>query len=301
MKTEVTVLADSVSPAGVRLTTLLCIYPRFIHSEMLRHRMFSHSVASSRAIPTERNIEQVRTEPFIPSTFNRRVKGMGVGAEFDVVERDEAERLWRIAAMGMADVAYKLNKLGLDKSRANRLLEPFLYVADIITATEWDNFFALRDHPAAQPEFQELAGKMRIAMETSTEIQNLDFGAWHLPLVSAKEMWDGAGDGPVDWDKWKKVSASRCAAISYHKHAADEDQEASLARFARLADATPPHLSPLEHVARPLEHSDRAWLRADQISSTFVGNLKGWLQFRKEYENEGRADLLMTAAVQGGA
>ena len=34
------VLLDSVSPAGVRLTTMEARYPRFIHAELLTHRVF---------------------------------------------------------------------------------------------------------------------------------------------------------------------------------------------------------------------------------------------------------------------
>src|SRR5260370_5750276 len=34
------ILLDSVSPAGVRLTTMEVRYPRFIHSEQMTHRVF---------------------------------------------------------------------------------------------------------------------------------------------------------------------------------------------------------------------------------------------------------------------
>ena len=49
---SVRVLLDSVSPGGVRLVTMEARYPRFIHSEILTHRMFSRNAASSRALPT---------------------------------------------------------------------------------------------------------------------------------------------------------------------------------------------------------------------------------------------------------
>ena len=34
------IIADSISPSGVRLTTLELQYHRFVHSEMMTHRMF---------------------------------------------------------------------------------------------------------------------------------------------------------------------------------------------------------------------------------------------------------------------
>ena len=46
------VLLDSVSPAGVRLTTLEVTFPRFVLAEFNTHRVFSRNSASSRAIPT---------------------------------------------------------------------------------------------------------------------------------------------------------------------------------------------------------------------------------------------------------
>lgn len=289
--TTVEILADSVTPDGVRLTTMLCVYPRFIHSEMLRHRMFSHSVASSRAIPTEKNIERVRTDPFVPATFNKRVKGMGVGEAFDEKTRADAERGWRRAAESASDYAYFLNDLGLDKSRANRILEPFLYVTDIITATEWGNFFALRDHAAAQPEFQELAQAMRRAMDEESEPLVINYGEWHLPLVHDFPY----NDMNVDWDHWKRISAGRCARVSFDKQGESESHDATLDRARRLIASG--HLSPFEHVARPYtEVETQIAENFAQLAATreddwtpdpaFCGNFRGWVQMRKEFPNE---------------
>ncbi|HEV2643681.1 MAG TPA: hypothetical protein VGT98_13280, partial [Candidatus Elarobacter sp.] len=51
------VLLDSVSPAGVRLTTMEARYPRFIHSEVMTHRVFSRNSSSSRAVPIRKMID----------------------------------------------------------------------------------------------------------------------------------------------------------------------------------------------------------------------------------------------------
>lgn len=270
----VEVLADSRNDSGIRLTTLLCRYPRFIHSEMLRHRMFSHSVASSRAIPTETLIKQVREDPFVPAEFNQRVKGMGVGDALPAEDAALAEETWRSAAKSAADYAEYVCNIGLDKSRVNRLLEPFLFVWDIITATEWDNFFALRTDKAAQPEFQFLANMMLDVMDrhVADHVEPFD---WHLPMVDPQEM------GGESIEIWKKVSASRCARVSFDNFKAEPVQQ-SLARAELLMKSG--HLSPFEHVARPIS-SQLKW----------CANFRGWEQFRKAFPNEDRFDRIIAA------
>ena len=60
------VICDSISPSGVRLTTMELNYHRFIHSEFMTHRMFSRNASSSRAIPTTKMLEQIRSNPAMP-------------------------------------------------------------------------------------------------------------------------------------------------------------------------------------------------------------------------------------------
>jgi len=285
---DVKVLADSISPDGVRLTTLQCRYPRFIHSEMLRHRVFSHSVASSRAIPTEKQIERVRNDPFVPETFNKRVKGMGVGEALDLSKQHACREEWIAAAEAAVIAAERLNEIGIDKSRANRLLEPFIWVDDIITATEWDNFFALRDHPAAQPEFQIIAQLIRAALKVS-EPESLGYGDWHLPLVTDDEKFEADDNrvmerGGLSVDDLKLISASRCARVSFDTHEQYEEIQRSLDRAEMLISSG--HLSPFEHVARPIEDDDA-------LVTPWCGNLRGWFQFRKEFPCEDNFGALM--------
>ena len=78
------VLLDSVSPAGVRLTTMEARYPRFIHSELLTHRVFSrNSSSSSRAVPIRKMIDAVRTDPAMPVWWGRNQAGMQAFAELE--------------------------------------------------------------------------------------------------------------------------------------------------------------------------------------------------------------------------
>ena len=276
------VLADSLSPDDVRLTTLEVTFPRFILAEINTHRMLSRNSASSRAIPTEKLIDRVRNAPFIPETFNKRVKGMSVGRALFDDEATQARIHWIAASEEAARYAERLMSLDVDKSRANRLLEPFLWHTAIISATEWDNFFALRDHPAAQPEMQIIARMMREVIEMSHP-NLLDYGEWHLPLVYESDR------RVLEIEALKMVSASRCARVSFDKHTDDEPLAATIDRAQRLRESG--HFSPFEHVARPVDDHGAAGGVPDygmwNVEWTdFVGNFRGWVQMRKEIPHE---------------
>lgn len=298
------VLADSISPDGVRLTTVVATFPRFILSEVNTHRTLSRNSASSRAIPTEKQIQRVLDDPFVPMTFNQRIKGMGVGDVLDPQYQTMARAEWLGARDSAVRHASFINDLNVDKSRVNRLLEPFLWHTAIISATEWSNFFALRDHPAAQPEFQEIARMMQVSIEES-EPKQLNYGWWHLPLVSDLELRDLCavrqnllGDDDRDIvGFYKKISASRCARVSFDKHTEGESFEATIQRADRLLTAVPPHLSPFEHVARPLEPEDYGtYYHGCSPEEAYVGNFRGWVQMRKEIKDEDDARKIIDAA-----
>jgi hypothetical protein len=215
--------------------------------------MLSRNSASSRAIPTEKHIQRVLDHPFVPLTFNKRVKGMGVGDELEADLADFARLVWEAqrdaAVSGAKMLSHKI--LDVDKSRANRLLEPFMWHTAIVSATEWDNFFALRDHPAAQPEFRILAEMMREEYEQS-DPTFINQGEWALPLTPDFPMEDMR----PDWDRWKKISASRCARVSYDRHTDSEPIETTVERAERMLVQIPPHLSSFEHVARPFTDAE---------------------------------------------
>jgi len=294
------ILADSMSPDGVRLTTFEVVFPRFILAEFNTHRMLSRNSASSRAIPTEKLIERVRENPFVPETFNRRVKGMGVGEALDTEAAKDARMVWLNAAEAAAICAESLMEIGIDKSRANRLIEPFMWHTAIVSATEWDNFWGLRDHPAAQPEMQITARLMREVYDASFP-QVLDYGWWHLPLVTPDELnWlctvrsgNEADTIRETVEQFKKVSASRCARVSFDKHTDTEPLADTIARAERLMNSVPAHLSPFEHVARPQQPSDLGPVQGVH----FWGNFRGWVQMRREIPNEDNALRMIEAAV----
>lgn len=253
------VLLDSISEAGIRLTTLEVTFPRFVLAEFNTHRVLSKNSASSRAVPTSKFIQRVEEEPVIPVEWGRNQKGMSASEQLSDEDKVEAERAWLDARDCAVEQVQKLQHLGVHKQVANRLLEPFLWHTVIITGTEWENFFELRCSPNAQPEIREAALRMRDAMNESTPTL-VRQGEWHMPLIQPDER-------SLDLETLKRISVARCARVSYLTHEGKREIEKDLELYERLKHDR--HLSPFEHVAMPA--SDGA----------FHANFRGWIQMRE--------------------
>lgn len=260
------VIADSITSTGVRLTTIEYTAPRFILAEFNTHRVFSRNAGSSRAIPTTKLIERVVDTPVIPM-WSRNKPGMqGV---FDVTTEEEAEwtKIWLEARDDAVKHAKRLAEVKAHKQSVNRVLEPYMYYKGVVTSTEWANWFALRDHEAAQPEIAMLARAFREAMDASIP-RLLDEGSWHLPYVFEDELH-------LDLPSQIKVSVARCARVSYKTH--DDDKVSVLEKDIKLYDdlLAEKHMSPFEHQACPDPFFEEEYLS---------GNFSGWVQFRKLLE-----------------
>lgn len=274
------VIADSISEFGKRITTLEITCHRYILAEMNTHRVFSRNFSSSRAIPTAKLLEMVRNDPAMPVHWGKNQPGMQAKEELTGAARTEAETLWRQAANNAANIAEQLagNRINCHKQIVNRVLEPFLFVTGIITSTEWDNWFELRDHEDAQPEICVLAKEMRNAI-TSSAPKLIKFGDWHLPYITDEEKNLDFFKIPANKNMLQKISAARCCRVSYLKHdGTSPNIDEDLALFMRLAGSVPIHSSPLEHVATPLNCDGR---------TNLSGNFFGWNQYRHIYtQNE---------------
>jgi len=267
------ILLDSVSPAGVRLVTMEARYPRFIHAELMTHRVFSRNAASSRAIPIKKMIAAVRDDPAMPVYWGKNQTGMSARREIDGPARDRAEAEWQRALHNALETAERLSdsEIDLHKQLVNRILEPFAWITVIITATEWSNFFTQRTHEDAQPELRHLALLMLEAFDESTPAA-VAAGDWHLPLLQDDER-------PLDAETKCKLSVARCARVSYLTHAGLRDREKDLELYERLVGGgANGHWSPFEHVATPLREPE-GW----------SGNLRGWKQYRKTFAAENAA------------
>jgi len=284
MGIEVKIIADSISPAGKRITTFQLRYQRFFHSELMTHRMLSRNASSSRAIPVSKMLSQVWNDPAMPVYWGSNKAGMQAGSELTGFKRKVAEAMWVGAGRAMCVASWVMMKLGLHKQITNRILEPWQYISVVVTATEWDNFYALRNHKDAQPEFRALAASMMYGLNNCTPTL-LQEGEWHLPYVSDDEIQDAKWVG--SYHLLPKLSAARCARVSYNKHdgtkpSMDDDLELYNQLMTRpytdkrgntYGDGDPIHASPVEHQA--MAHAN---------SSLPSGNFVGWIQLRKLIE-----------------
>lgn len=280
------VLRDSVSPDGVRLTTMEVTFPRIVLAEFNTHRVFSRNSASSRAIPVEKMLNKVIDDPFIPIYWGKNQKGMQAEQELTEEEQKTAEEAWLIARSHAVADAARLFSLGIHKQITNRLLEPFLWHTVIVTATEWDNFWGLRCSKDAQPEIRKIADMMRELYVASVP-QPVNYGDWHLPLVDPSEEFDLLASG-MSIDDVCRVSVGRCARVSYLTHDGKRDPKADIELALRLQ--TSGHMSPSEHAARPFTMTEVA--AAPRGCKAFCGNFRGWVQKRKELPNE--SNFLLT-------
>lgn len=283
MTIEVKIIADSISPVEKRITTFQLRYQRFFHSELMTHRTLSRNASSSRAIPVAKIISQVWNDPAMPVYWGQNKAGMQASSELTGWRKWLAKAVWTGTGKIACVAAWCMMKVGMHKQISNRILEPWQYISVVVTATEWDNFFALRDHKDAQPEFRALAHEMHLQLAMS-EPAPLDWVEWHLPYITADEieiskMMGSYGDLP-------KRSAARCARVSYNKHdgtkpTIEEDMELYNQLMTRpytdkrgntYGDGDPIHASPVEHQAYPLQET------------AISGNFVGWQQLRKIIE-----------------
>jgi thymidylate synthase ThyX len=260
------VIADSISPRGDRLTTMEVQCHRFVLAEFNTHRAFSRNSASSRAIPFKKQLERMEELGLAyPLRWPREQKGMQGGDEFDNEDIVQFRRLWEMSARSMVDAARAAHGAGLHKSVVNRLLEPFMWHKIIVSATEWENFFSQRVSPLAQPEIRVVAEKMMTALYKS-EPDELDYGDWHTPYIQPGENLEVDHQNDL-----LRISAARCARVSYLTHEGKRDLNADIDLYEKLVTASPPHWSPLEHVATPTSGLG---------DNNGTGNFSGWRQLR---------------------
>lgn len=259
------VIADSIDPDfGVRLTTIEATMHRFVLAEFNTHRVFSRNSASSRAIPIDKQISRVLQTPAYPVEFGTNQPGMQAGPPLEGIALLTAKDMWFEAAKAAVNFARELQDLGVHKQVTNRLLEPFMWHTVIVSSTEWENFFHQRCSPLAQPEIRCAAELIQEAYNSSTP-KKLGAGEWHTPYILDDEQeWS--------WEEKKRISAARCARVSYLTQNGERDPAEDLKLYERLVSADPPHASPLEHVATPFEF--------DAYRAPQLGNFDHWLQLR---------------------
>ena len=309
------VVADSHNVWGARLTTFRLHYPRFIHAEFMTHRMFSRNASSSRAIPVNKVLEQVREQPATPIHWGKNQAGMQADYESEApvnfqgyarsengdyvdVEFDRNDA-WIEGAESAAFFAESFNNAGYHKQVVNRILEPYQFMNVVVSATDFNNFFYLRDHPDADPNIRELAHCMRQAYANSVPTL-LRHGEYHTPYVESRRDESGvlkyyADDVEISTEEACKISASCAAQASYRR--LDTRLQKAIEIYDRLAGSEPIHASPFEHVATPFsEEEQMARTKAlnvleeagvdNAVQVMYKANFNGWSQIRKQLPNE---------------
>lgn len=282
MAVQVKVISHSISPNHtIPLITMSLRYWRPIHSELMTHREFSRCASSSRAVPVRKMLAQVWNDPALPIHWGVNRPGMQAREQLKGWRLWAAKKIWTLAGRTACALVYLLDKLGLHKQVANRLLEAWQYISVLVTFSgDGANFYGLRDHDAAQPEFQELAKAMRHEMSNSTPTL-LEEGEWHLPYVTRGEQYT------LGTIMLRKLSTARNARVSYLTH---DKKNPDLVKDVELHDTlvgmVPKHASPSEHLAFPDKYSPIfGWAKPH-----LHGNLTGWIQYRKILESDNLED-----------
>ena len=286
---SVKILAYSISPEGVPLITFELEYPRFILAELNTHCMLARNTASSRAIPIETVIELIQSDPVMPVYWGKKNRGMSAIEEIEDIE--SAKKVWLDLRDSAIKAAKEFDKLQLHKQIANRILEPWIMAKTVLSGTEMANFFHLRYHKAAQPEFRVLAQEMYEAVKNASPTI-LQYGEWHLPYVDSYRCEDGKlhyfiNDQEISLQQAQKLSASCCAQVSYRK--LDESIDKADKIFSTLIESSPSHASPVEHQATPINpngNSLEGITHMDRNGMPWSAKFRGWIQFRKLIENE---------------
>ncbi len=253
---EVKVLLDSVNPyTNVRLTTLHCVYPQFIHQQVLTHRMFSRNSSSLRAI----SFDRITDWDLVLPTWTEEKKGMQGSIVTDDLTNDKADSLVKELYIKTQQICKQLQELGIHHQNINDYLRPFTNIHTVITATDFENFFQQRLHESTKPDMQHLAQLIYDALEEAKPKEEL----YHVPMV--EDLKPEAG---FYFNEVRLISAARLARISYFKWQDDPQKDLELAK--KLIENN--HPSPFEHIAFA------------QQDNQYYANFKSWKQLRKVLE-----------------
>ena len=256
---QVKVVASSVFPlTGDVLTTMEIVVPGTMLEYIYKHRMFSCTNTSEYMLSAREILESIRDNPYVP-TF-RELKSVDSGLAV-------AQKQWLELRDAAARQASEYITTGLDHY-AKALLRPFSWQTVVVTATEWEHFFALR-HNDKLTEIQVIAQLMYQA-HSEGQPQIINSGEWHLPYIEFEEL---------GVDQVQKISVARCA------HPGERSSQDNIEIYEQLLKIG--HFTPLEHVATPdtrifYRLQDYARILHDDWSfRQSHGNFRGWRQLRK--------------------
>lgn len=319
------VLADSICPKGNRLTTFEISYPRLILAELNTHQMLPKNSASSRAIPFAKMSENLTGAPvrFGANQSGMQDKGEDFSREIydDYGSSYTPDYYWNEAKISALMYSKNFHDAGYHKQVYNRLTEPFQMMKTVISGTEWDNFFWLRNDEAADPTIAELACCMQEEMELSEPVK-LKAGEWHLPYVdyffvededmtgnTLQQFYQEDEDGVayyITTEQAITMSVARTAAVSFRN--VDYGLEKCQQVFDRLLNGGKIHGSAFAHAAKVMNDKfvssgerlsegdinvsskPNSWeegiTHMDREGNLWSAHYKGFIQYRKLIKGE---------------
>lgn len=312
------VVAHSISSTtGQEIITFELEMWRGVLAEFNTHNALSKNTSSSRAIPVASMNSNILSDIGMPYRFGKKNSGMQDAGEHDApvfvggVEMS-AREAWAAAVETMVMFSEAFDEAGYAKQICNRLTECGQTSKVVMTATDLENFYWLRDHHMADPTIEALAKAIKKAHKDSNPVM-LEPGDWHTPYYGEgfwrKNGFQSAGlinardKAQVTLEDALAISASCCAQASYRK--LDDTLEKAKGVVARLnlgVDLSEPcHASPTEHQGTPIakgytnDPSDDAdglnllhpctWqegithITRDGVFGS--GNLKNYIQYRQ--------------------
>lgn len=334
------VLKHSISPQGINLLTFEVSYPRIVLAELNTHGMICKNSSSSRAIPFEKMAQSLTGRPvrFGANQAGMQDKGEEYDAQVNILDYEHdggptdgtmmavfyttpPDEAWRIAQERALELSEAFYKAGYHKQVYNRLTEPFQMMKTVLTATEYANFFWLRDHDAADPSLRELARCMHEAAKMSKPMLLLP-GEWHLPyLMSHRRIQDDVLEYSIFSEEEGcqlvipledaiKVSTARCGAVSFRN--IDYGVEKSRSVCDKLVGDLRKHGSAFQHQGTPMqalqcETEDsscvndpwypRSWeegiTHADRYKQLWSAQFRGWIMHRKLIPGENVPGFLL--------
>lgn len=249
------------------ITTLLCEYPRYIHSEIMTHRQLSRNSGSSRATPFNIYCERIIKDPAFFAELGINRSGMNADSVLNKENAEAFKHEYMQLMHHTVDTAMSWSaKYNLHKQIINRVLEPYVRTSTVITATEWDNFLYTRAiAKGVEPVMHLLANCIKQAVEYANE--NAKDGVAHLPFVTDDELNTRS---LKDCVKHAVSRSARCTILSnVTKKLSTIEEDEKLYNW--LSNADPMHASPFEHIAFATKSYEPYYnLRGGWMSQRFV-------------------------------
>jgi hypothetical protein len=298
---KASIVADSISESGIRITTFVVTLWRAMLSELNTHRMFSRNSASSRAIPVFKQLRDIMLDPFIPQEFGVNKPGMQAGAPLTGALHQSAVRVWLDARDSAVMQALKMitspefieAEIVAWNARGKDFTSFVLDIAERLEAkdpsiVERDDFLGI--HKGLANRVLE-PYMWHTVIITATELRNFfalrisPDAQQEIRIIAEmmKELYDNSTPTLLRGGEWHlpflqehekewaqqhpeeacRAVAARCARVSYLTHDTGEvDLTKDLALAKRLSDSG--HMSPFEHVATPLV-SGASWYEEDEL------------------------------------